>query len=101
MTTSYDNMTPAMLADLLGTLDVEIKQREAAMKELKAELIARGIEKAEGNTFNATKSESVRWTLDQAAAKEALGEAWVTAHSKITPVTSWRLTVRKDALVAL
>ena len=32
------------------------------------------------------------------AAKEALGEAWVTAHSKVSPVTTFRITVRRAAL---
>jgi hypothetical protein len=34
----------------------------------------------------------VRWSLDMATAKEPLGEAWVTAHSKLTPVTTFRIT---------
>jgi hypothetical protein len=29
---------------------------------------------------------------------EALGEAWVTAHSNLTPVTTFRITVRRAAL---
>jgi phosphopantetheinyl transferase (holo-ACP synthase) len=100
MTTKFDNQTNETLADALGHLDVEVKRLEAAMKEIKAEFAARGVEKIEASSFNVTKSETVRWTLDQAAAKEALGEAWVTQHSKITPVTSWRITVNKAALVA-
>jgi hypothetical protein len=68
------------------------------MKRIKAEFGERGVKQIEAPTFIVTKTEAVRWTLDQAAAKEALGEAWVTQHSKITPVTSWRITVNKAAL---
>ncbi len=96
---NYDNYSNEMLADQLGELDVQVKVFEATMKALKAELLDRGVDKVQGCSFNVTKSECVRWTLDQAAAKEALGEAWVTAHSKITPVVSFRITVRKEALV--
>jgi hypothetical protein len=64
-------------------------------------LHARGIDRAEGERFNITRSDTVRWSLDTAAAREALGEAWVTAHSRLTPVTTFRITVRRAALGAL
>jgi hypothetical protein len=75
-----------------------VKSLEERMKAAKAELNARGVDRAEGERFNVTKSETVRWSLDTAAAKEALGEAWVTAHSKLSPVTTFRITVRRAAL---
>jgi hypothetical protein len=100
MTTKFDNQPDALLADMLGTLDVEAKALAKRMQTIKDELLARGVEKACGDMFTATKSETVRQTMDTEAAKEALGEAWVLKHTKYTPVTSWRVTVRKDALLA-
>jgi len=39
--------------------------------------------------------ETVRWTLNQTAVKEELGEDWVTAHSNQTLVSSLRLSREK------
>ena len=94
----FHNHSVPDLADILGQLDAEVKSLEERMKAAKAELNARGVDRAEGERFNVTKSETVRWSLDTAAAKEALGEAWVTAHSKLSPVTTFRITVRRAAL---
>src|SRR5665213_4631507 len=94
----FHNHSVPELADILGQLDAEVKSLEERMKAAKAELNTRGVDGAEGERFNVTKSETVRWSLDTAAAKEALGEAWVTAHSKVSPVTTFRITVRRAAL---
>lgn len=96
--TTFDNLPTPDIADLIGDVDAQIKAIEARMKTAKAELSARGVDRAEGERFTVTKSETVRWTLDTAAAKEALGEAWCTKHSHITPVTSFRITVNRAAL---
>jgi hypothetical protein len=95
---TFHNYSVPELADILGQFDAEVKSLEERMKAAKAELNARGVDRAEGERFNVTKSETVRWSLDTAAAKEALGEAWVTAHSKVSPVTTFRITVRRAAL---
>jgi len=95
---TFHNHSIPELADILGQLDAEVKSLEERMKAAKAELNARGVDRAEGERFNVTKSETVRWSLDTAAAKDALGEAWVTAHSKVSPVTTFRITVRRAAL---
>lgn len=97
--TKFDNQTDGQIADLVGELDAQTKAIEKRIKEAKAALAARGIDRAVGERFSITKSDCVRWTLDTAAAKEALGEAWVTKHSKLTPVTTWRTTVIRAALV--
>ncbi len=62
------------------------------MKALREEFLARGVTVACGDRYSIHKIDSVRWTLDTVAAKEQLGEAWVTEHSKITPVTTVRIS---------
>lgn len=95
MTTKFDNLSLPQIADEYGILDGEIKALEKRMKEIRESFLARGVDAACGEKYTVTKIEAVRWTLDQAAAKEALGEAWVQKHSKITPVTSVRIAVNR------
>ena len=99
MTSRFHNQSDAYIADLIGELDCQTKALEKAIKEAKDELLARGIDKVEGEKFNVTRAEYCRWTLNKDAVVEKLGEPWVTQNSKITPVTSFRITVRRDALV--
>ena len=96
----FHNLSDAQLADRIGELDVAAKRAEATLKAAKETFIARCIDSTEGARFKLTKSESIRHTLDAAAVKKALGESWVSRHSKATPVVSVRVTARKEALVA-
>src|ERR1700676_4840364 len=98
--TTFDNLPASAIADLIGELDAETKALEARIKAAKAELTARGIDKAEGELFTVTKSETVRWTLNADAIRKAMGEAWATAHSKMAAVLSFRITVNRAALAA-
>jgi hypothetical protein len=97
-TTTFDNLTDAMLADAIGDLDATIKNLQARMKEAKAEFIGRGLEKVAGERFTAALTNAVRWSLDTKAVKDEMGEDWYTARSRITPTTSLRIAVNKAAL---
>jgi hypothetical protein len=98
--TTFDNMPTSAIADLIGQLDAETKALELRIKAAKTELTARGIDKAEGELFTVTKSETVRWTLNTDAIRKAMGEAWANAHSKVAAVVSFRITVNRAALAA-
>lgn len=102
MTTQFDNFAAEALADELGAIDEALKVMEARASALKAELKRRGLETAQGERFIVTRSDAVRWTLDSAAVKAAMGEEWANRHSKITPVTSFRVKAfhRAHALAA-
>ena len=67
------------------------------IKAAKAELGNREIDRAEGHRFIITKVEAVRWNLDLTAVREALGEAWCTAHSKVANIISFRISVNRAA----
>lgn len=97
-TTPFDNYSTSALADLIGGTDAEIKALELRLKAAKAELTKRGLDRAEGECFTVTKSEAVRWTLNTAAIREAMGAAWCDAHSKVTAVVSFRVTPIRAAL---
>jgi hypothetical protein len=96
----FHNMSIAAIADLIGDLDAEAKALEARIKAAKAELSARSVDRAEGERFTVTKSETCRWTLSVDAVRAAMGEAWATAHSKVAAVVSFRITVNRAALAA-
>lgn len=98
--TKFDNLSDAALADEIGELDCQAKAIEARIKDLKLELTRRGVEKAEGERFNVTKSEAVRWSLDTKVVREELGEAWCNARSKVAAVVSFRITPNRAALAA-
>ncbi len=89
------------LAAQLGDLDVQIKRLEAQAEKIKTELKARKIDTVTTAAYVVTRSETVRCALDVKLVQEDMGEAWVTKHSKFTPVQSIRVTIRKDALVAI
>ncbi len=98
MTTTFHNHTDTMLADVIGDIDVQAKAMTLRLKAAKEEFKSRGLGRVHGARFTVTKSESVRWTLDNAAVKQAMGEAWCTQHSRTTPVTKLTVTVNRAAL---
>lgn len=97
MTTTFSNYTAAALADEIGELDGQIKALTGRLNEAKAELKARKLDVIQGERFCVKRVDATRWTMDSTSAKEALGEAWVTAHSKISSVTSFRIGVAVSA----
>lgn len=91
MTTQFDNLTDASLADEIGALDLEAKRLEGRLKAAKAEFRARGIEKAEGGDYVVTAKTSIRISLDTTRIKEAMGESWADDFSRMAEVTTLRV----------
>jgi hypothetical protein len=86
--TRFDNLSDGQLVDELGALKAELAELNERENALKSALIARGVGEVEGARFRASISaESIRWTLDGAAVKAEMGEAWVPRHSKRSRVS--------------
>jgi hypothetical protein len=100
MTNPFHNIHNELLADTLGDLDAKIKALQAEAKLVKTELHDRKVETVAGERFQITRTETVRWTLDQKALKEEFGEEWYNERSKQAVVESLRITIRKDKLAA-
>jgi len=98
MQTQFDNMTDIDLADRIGEINAQTKALTKTLEVAKGEFKARGHAKIEGDSFTITRSETVRWSLNQAAINETMGEAWVVKHSRTTPVLSLRITAQVAAL---
>jgi len=94
----FHNMPAAMLADVIGTLDAQIKALEAEKEAARMALKARGVARAEGERFTVSFVSSIRQTLDTTAVKQAMGQDWFDDHSKLAEVTSLRVTANKAAL---
>jgi hypothetical protein len=88
------DQTAGELADRLGEVKARIADLEAEEREVRAELIALGVERAEGALFKATITSAVRWTLDVAGLKREFGEAWVAKRSNHAVVTTVRVASR-------
>jgi hypothetical protein len=90
----FHNLSIGELVDQLGHAKAEAAEVKVREDALRAELIARGVKSAEGMLFRASVSESTRWTLDAERIKAEMGELWAVAHSKVSAVTSVRLSAR-------
>lgn len=101
MTTTFDNLPDPMLADEIGDLDANVKALQARLKGAKEEFFSRGLDKVCGERFTATKSETVRWSLDTKAVKAEMGENWYDRHCRQTHVVALRVTVNKEALASI
>jgi hypothetical protein len=88
----FDNLTIGQIADALGHLKAEAAEIKAREEALRVELIARGITEAEGVLFRASISQDTRWTLDAERIRQELGELWCISHSKVSTITSVRLS---------
>ena len=82
----FDNLSPAQIADMIGTVDAQAKALEAEKKALRAALEARNLDADTicGDQFAISfglRNGSV--TLDKAAVEKALGADWVAANSKV------------------
>jgi len=91
MPTQYDNHTNTMLADEIGRLDREAKDLGKLLDAAKSEFKARGLSEATGEKYAITATASTRWSLDAKKIKAAMDEAWVSAHSRFSNVTSLRI----------
>ena len=90
----FHNLSIGELADQLGHVKAEAAEVKAREDALRAELISRGVESAEGWLFRVTVTQGTRWTLDAERIKAELGELWTVAHSKVSTVTTLRVTAR-------
>jgi hypothetical protein len=90
----FHNLSIGELVDQLGHVRAEAAEAKAREDALRAELIARGVTEAEGMLFRASVTQATRWTLDADRIKAELGELWTVAHSKVSTVTTLRVTAR-------
>jgi hypothetical protein len=89
------NMTSTI--DELGQLKAQMAELARREKELKNLLIEVGPGAYEGELFRVTVSESARETLDMEAVREKLSPQFLRAHTRVTPVTTVRVTARNSA----
>ncbi|MGO8915277.1 MAG: hypothetical protein ACLQJR_05165 [Stellaceae bacterium] len=91
------NLALDEVVDQLGHVKAEAAEIKSREDTLKAELVARGVTEAEGALFRATVSEGTRWTLDTQRVREDMGELWTLARSKVSAVTTVRVSARTGA----
>ena len=94
------NLSPAMLADLIGELDRKSKDAEAELKAAKEALKARGLVSATGERFTIQLANRIRATLDTAAVKAELGQVWYDDHCKLAEVSTIRIAAIPAQVVA-
>lgn len=94
MTTETHNLPIETIVDELGAVKAEKAEIERRERVLKDELIARGVETAEGKLYRVAVSAGTRWSLDKDAVTAELGEAWVQKHSKMSTFTTVRVSAR-------
>src|SRR5258708_30404320 len=88
----FHNLSPSMLADLIGELDRKSKDAEADLKAAKDAFKARGLTTAQGEAFAVMQTASIRQTLDTTAVKAEMGRQWFDDHSKLAEVVTLRIT---------
>ena len=96
----FHNLSPAMLADLIGQLDRKAKDATSELDAAKEAFKARGMLIAEGEAFSVMVQKSIRATLDNAAVKAELGQSWYDDHCKLAEVSTLRIAASKPASVA-
>ena len=96
----FHNLSPAMLADLIGQLDRRAKDATSELDAAKDAFKARGVLIAEGEAFSVMVQKSIRATLDNAAVKAELGQSWYDDHCKLAEVSTMRIAASKPAAVA-
>ena len=96
----FHNLSPAMLADLIGELDRKAKDAGNELEAAKTAFKARGLLIAEGHTHAVMVQKTIRATLDNAAVKSELGQSWYDDHCKLAEVSTLRIAASKPAAVA-
>ena len=77
----FHNIDAAELADMHGRLGAEIAELEARRKVIAAEMIARGIPRAEGGLFESTVvGETMVANIDRKAIERDMGESWLAKY---------------------
>lgn len=96
----FHNLSPAMLADLIGDLDRKAKAASAELDAAKDAFKARGLLIAEGETFSVMAQKSIRQTLDTAKVKADMGQQWFDDHSRLGEVVTLRIAATASAVAA-
>ncbi len=96
----FHNLSPSMLADLIGKLDREAKNATAELDAAKDAFKARGLLIAEGETHSVMLQKSIRQTLDTAKVKAEMGQTWFDDHSRLGEVVSLRISAAAPAAIA-
>ena len=94
----FDNFSDGQLADALGDVRFETETLREREQAIRAEFLARGLDRVEGQRFDARKVEAARWSLDTERVKREMGEDWYTVHSRVTPTVCLRVVARKVAV---
>lgn len=85
---SLHNTPSAAIIDELGSLSELAKDVKARTEILRAEVIARGINFAAGETYTVTVTHSERATLDTKKIRDEMSPEWVASHTNVAAVTT-------------
>ena len=96
----FHNLSPALLADLIGQLDKQAKSATTELDAAKDAFKARGLLVAEGETYAIVLQKTIRASLDTATVKSEMGQSWYDDHCKLTEVSTLRIAASKPAAVA-
>ncbi len=86
--------------DALGALKAQIAELEIQEKALKASLGELEPGAYEGELYRVTVAKTDRETLDMEAVRAKLSPQFISAHTRVTPVTTIRVGVRTGKGVA-
>ncbi len=100
ITNKFHNLSPSMLADLIGQLDRQAKSATSELEAAKSAFKDRGLLIAEGEGFSVMVQKSIRATLDTAAVKSELGQSWYDDHCKLAEVSTLRISASSPVAVA-
>lgn len=96
----FHNLSPSMLADLIGQLDRTAKAATAELDAAKDAFKGRGLLIAEGETHSVMVQKSIRQTLDTSAVKAEMGQVWFDDHSKLGEVVTLRISASASQAIA-
>lgn len=91
-------------AEIVAKRLVELHAARAAIEEqfeaVKKELLALGVDEVALDVATVKVSEGIRFTLDNKAVIEELGQSWVDDHTKLTAFKQVRVTYKSAARIA-
>ena len=96
----FHNLSPAMLADLIGDLDRKEKAATAVLDTAKDTFKARGLLIAERAAFSVMTQKSIRQTLDNAKVKSAMGQCRFDDNCRLTEVLTLRIAATASQAIA-
>jgi hypothetical protein len=96
----FHNLSPSMLADLIGDLDRKAKSASAELDAAKDAFKAAGYLIASGDAFSVQVQKSIRQTLDTSAVKAEMGQTWFDDRSKLGEVVTLRIAASAPQAIA-